>query len=113
MSLKIKSDDVMWSPEEDDTYYYGELNCSLATGNYGFSSAIKVVFHPKWVNRMNELSVGDAVTDETGRVGIIVSEQERRPSVIELKDVKSFVVAFADVEEVCHSFVLHRVQEEA
>ena len=112
MSLKIKSDDVMWAPKDNESYVYGELDCSLATGNYELHSpSMEIVFHPKWVKQMNEIEVGDVVTDETGRVGLVMKEERNTPGMIKLKNVRRFVVSFAGEEETCHSFVLHKIKE--
>lgn len=112
MSLKIKSDDVMWAPKDDGFYVYGELDCSLVSGNYELHSpSMEIVFHPKWVEQMNKIEVGDVVTDETGRVGLVMKEARNTPGMIKLKSVRRFVVSFAGQEETCHSFVLHRLEE--
>ena len=112
MSFKIKTDDVMWTPRDDETYIYGELDCSLSSGNYELHSpAMEIVFHPKWVEQMNNIEVGDLVTDEVGRVGLVMKEERNSPGMIKLKNVRRFLVSFSGEEEVCHSFVLHRLEE--
>ena len=112
MSLKIKGVNGMWTPKDDETYVYGELDCALSSGNYELHSpAMEIVFHPKWVKKMNEIGVGDVVTDETGRVGLVMKEERNTPGMIKLKNVRRFVVSFSGEEETCHSFVLHRLEE--
>ena len=112
MSLKIKSDDVMWAPPVDSsTYHYGELDCTLNTGNYEFGASMEIKFHPKWVEQMNKIEIGDVVTDETGRVGLVMEERTPTPSMIKVSGVRRFLVSFAGEEEVCHSFVLHKIKE--
>lgn len=113
MSLKIKGDDVMWTPPVDSPeYHYGELDCALSTGAYELHSpTMKVVFHPKWIERMNKIEIGDLVTDEAGRVGLVIKEELQKPELIEILGVRRFVVSFSGKEEVCHSFVLHKIEE--
>ena len=111
MSLKIKGVNGMWTPKDDETYVYGELDCALSSGNYELHSpAMEIVFHPKWVKKMNEIGVGDVVTDETGRVGLIMKEEKNTPGMIKLKNVRRFLVSFSGEEEVCHSFADLRSQ---
>lgn len=104
MSLKIKLDDnQMWSPE-DSSYCYGSL--SLSSGIvYDADNTFKIQFHPHWMKLMNNLEVGDAVTDEKNRIGLLTKE------LISTMGMKQFVVSFSGEEEVCFSFLLKKIEE--
>ena len=113
MSLKIKNDDVMWSPNSNiQEYFFEELDCAFSSGGYEPPShAMEVVFHPSWVEEMNNIDIGDVVTDESGRTGLVMKEEKPKPGMIKMAGVKRFLVSFAGVEEVCHSFVLRKLEE--
>ena len=105
MSLKIKLEDSqMWSPEEAD-FYYGSMTVSSGIV-YDTDHTFKVQFHPYWMELMNELEVGDVVTDPKGRVGLLVKEVEANIGM------RQFVTSFSGQEEIFYSFLLRKVGEE-
>ena len=105
MSLKIKTDDdQMWAPE-DSLYSYGSL--SLSSGIvYDADNTFEIQFHPYWMELMNNLEVGDVVTDERNRIGLLTKE------LVTAMGMKQFVVSFSGEEEVCFSFLLKKIEEE-
>ena len=113
MSKKNKSDDVMWSPPLTDPYMYGDLDCALSTG--GIPTEIgpiaEISFHPKWVSKMNNIEVGDIVTDEDGRVGLVMREETNKSGIIKITSVRKFLISFSGHEEVCYSFTLSKVED--
>ena len=113
MSKKIKSDDVMWSPHAADPYIYGDLDCALSSG--GIPTEIgpiaEISFHPKWIKQMNKIEVGDIVTDEDGRVGLVMREEVGKPGIIKISSVRKYLISFSGHEEVCYSFTLSKVED--
>jgi hypothetical protein len=113
VSKKGKSDDVMWTPPVPDPYIYGDLDCALSSG--GISTEIgpimEISFHPKWVSKMNNIEVGDIVTDEDGRVGLVMREETSKPGLIKISSVRKFLISFSGFEEVCYSFTLSKVED--
>ena len=104
MSLKIKlDDDQRWAPEEP-SYCYGSLTVSSGIV-YNADHTFRIEFHPHWMNLMNQLEVGDVVTDEKERVGLLTKEVETSMGM------RQFLVSFAGEEEVCYSFLLKKVEE--
>ena len=105
MSLRIKlDDDQMWAPE-NSSYCYGSL--SLSSGIvYDVDNTFRIQFHPHWMQAMNDLEVGDIVTDDKDRIGLLTKEVETTIGM------KQFVVSFSGEEEVCFSFLLKKVEEQ-
>ena len=69
--LKLKFDDVMWTPSTSDPNWRDNLNKSLnADWNY-VNTTLKMSIHPEWLSQMDDLDVGDAVTTHDGEIGII------------------------------------------
>tara|TARA_R100000030_G_scaffold89120_1_gene73335 strand:+ start:853 stop:1203 length:351 start_codon:yes stop_codon:yes gene_type:complete len=113
VSKKNKGDDVMWSPPLADPYMYGDLDCGLSSGGISteIGPIVEISFHPKWVSKMNNISIGDIVTDEDGRVGLVMREEISKPGIIKISSVKKYLISFSGHEEVCYSFGLSRVED--
>mgnify|MGYP003112222437 CR=1 FL=1 len=104
MSLKIKLDDSqMWTPD-DSPFCYGSMTVSSGIV-YDADHTFKIKFHPHWMELMNDLCVGDIVTDSKGRVGLLLKEVETTIGM------KQFVTSFSGEEEILYSFLLRKVEE--
>jgi hypothetical protein len=113
MSKKINLDDVMWAPNEQDTYAYEDLSNVFSTGIYGeIKPVMEIAFHPRWLEKMNGIEVGDAVMDSDGRVGLIVKDEgEDRSGIVQIAGVKRFRVSFSGEEDVQYSCALSKVED--
>ena len=69
--LKVKFDDVMWTPSNSDPNWRDNLNNSLSSEWNYVNTTLKMSIHPSWLERMDDLNVGDAVTTHEGEIGII------------------------------------------
>ena len=69
--LKIKFDDVMWTPSNPDPNWRDNLNNSLSSEWNYVNTTLKMSIHPDWLRQMDDLDVGDAVTTHEGEIGII------------------------------------------
>ena len=69
--LKIKFDDVMWTPSNPDPNWRDNLNNSLSSEWNYVNTTLKMSIHPGWLEKMDDLDVGDAVTTHEGEIGII------------------------------------------
>ena len=69
--LKLKFDDVMWSPANNDPNWRENLNRSLNSDWNYVNTTLKMSIHPEWLRQMDDLDIGDAVTTHDGEIGII------------------------------------------
>lgn len=104
--LKIKLDDVMWTPSTNDANWRDALNNALNTGwNYS-NPTLKMAIHKDWLKEMEALEVGDVVTTHNGDIGI-VSKILEDSSI----GIKRFEVIVKDKSEIYFSMNLKKIEE--
>ena len=113
MSKKINLDDVMWSPNEQDTYAYGDVSSVFSSSVFGeIKPVMELAFHSRWLEKMNQIEIGDAVMDNAGRVGLVTKDEgEDRSGIVQIVGVKRFRVSFSEEEDVFYSFALSKVED--
>tara|TARA_E500000318_G_C3382102_1_gene142628 strand:- start:142 stop:474 length:333 start_codon:yes stop_codon:yes gene_type:complete len=69
--LKLKFDDTVWTPSTSDPNWRDNLNNSLNSEWNYVNTTLKMSIHPGWLEQMDDLDIGDAVTTHEGEIGII------------------------------------------
>lgn len=103
-------DSTIWSPSLDVTesiYKDLEIN-SLGLSVYekkeGSVTRVTLEAHPYWIEKCNEIEVGDLVENSSGKVGVVLREVDRE------SDFRKFVISFGGNKMALPSIFLKKLE---
>lgn len=104
--LKVKIDDVLWTPSNNDPNWRQSLEDSVNTGWSYANPTLKMSIHKEWLRQMEALEVGDVVTTHNGDIGIVSKILEDGSL-----GIKRFEVIIKDKIEIYFSMNLKKIEE--
>ena len=105
MSLKIKPSGSLWNNVSDGDYNFDDmLNRGI---QWPSTPTLKMSMHPGWLELMDQLEVGDIVTNHRADIGVITKIYD-----ITALGMKKYEVLIGNEREIFFSINLKKVDKE-